>query len=665
VAILDTAAMNCQKLIPRYFPVIVCALAFLQYANTLPHDYAWDDKLVITANDYTKKGVGGLFEIFTNRVSVPYKSEYRPVPQAMFAVEYDLFKADPHAGHFFNILWYALTCALVYYFVSFSLPKLHKSFAFLVALLFVVHPLHVEVVANIKSRDEILALCFGLPSVMLLVKALERMSLRHLFAGLVCFGLAFLSKTNAVTLLPVVALVAWYRSPGSSVSRKLLISMAGLALCSLALVMLIRRMQNTVSDQGAPHLDSTVLNNIFLWTTRPKTIIPTSLVIILRYLGLFLYPHPLIHLYGYDQIPLNSWRDGITWVVVAGIITIAFMALRAWRRKGPLVFGVVFFAITYSVYSNLFFYAPDTMADRYLFIPSIGLGMLLVAGVFRIAGMDPHEPFLDRGTHSESDRAALKPMKIGGAVSRHFPWFPRRGKIVLAAFGILLAGYFTRTLIGSRDWADDYTLIYRRIQYMDNNAAAQAIYGSMLEKESFETKSPRLKQEKKLAAMKAFTRAISIYPDFYWAWLSIGKIFAERQNYDKAELAFLKAQRLEPMSADGYLCLGTLRLAVKDPDLATPYLEKAVLLDPKNGEAYVMLGKAYLQTNNLENLGALTTTARKWFPDNVELEALSATYYFRIRDYDRAFALARSALAKDPNNILALSILSAPQAQRF
>jgi 4-amino-4-deoxy-L-arabinose transferase-like glycosyltransferase len=649
--------MNYQKFIPRCFPFVIFAAAFLQYANTLSHDYAWDDKLVITANEYTKKGVSGLVEICTNRVSVPYKSEYRPVPQAMFAIEYDLFEARPWAGHFFNILWYALTCALVYNFICFVFPRLHGSFAFLVALLFAVHPLHVEVVANIKSRDEILALCLGLSSVMLLVKALERMSLKFLLAGSFCFGLAFLSKTNAVTMLPIVALVAWYRSPGTAISRKLLLSAGGLAVCSLLLVVLIRYLQNTASDQVAAQLNSTVLNNIFLWTTRPQTIIPTSLVIVLRYLGLFLYPHPLIHLYGYNQIPLSSWRDGITWAVVAGMAAVAMILFKTWRRKSLFVFGVAYFVMTYSVYSNLFFYAPDTMADRYLFIPSVGLAILLVTGIFRMAGLGRiGTPGRVSGPHHGGTWDGLRTLPA------NFGW---KQKLVLAAFGILLCAYFARTFVANRDWANDYTLIYRRIQYMENNAAAQAIYGSMLEKESFEAKSSSVKQEKKLAAMKAFTRAISIYPDFYWAWISIGKIFAERQNYDKADLAFLKAQQLEPLSADGYLCLGTLRLAVKEQDLATTYLEKAILLDPKMEEAYVMLGRAYLQTNQLENLGSMTTAARKWFPDHVELEALSATYYFRTQKYERAFTLARSVLAKDPGNILALSILSSPQAQRF
>jgi tetratricopeptide (TPR) repeat protein len=322
---------------------------------------------------------------------------------------------------------------------------------------------------------------------------------------------------------------------------------------------------------------------------------------------------------------------------LAGIIVLAFVILKTWRRKSPLVFGILFFAITYSVYSNLLFYAPDTMADRYLFIPSVGLAILFVAGVFRLAAIDYQKPSLDR----------------------------LRMKAVIALFGILIGAYFTRTYIGNRDWANDYTLIYRRIQYMENNAAAQAIYGSMLEKESVEAASPQLKQEKKAAAMKAFTRAISIYPDFYWAWISIGRIFADRQIYDKAELAFLKAQRLEPLNADGYYYLGTLYLVMKDQEFATTYLEKAILLDPKMEGAYIMLGRAYLQTNKIDNLGSMITTARKWFPDNIEMEALSATYYFRTRNYARAVALARSVLAKDPKNILALTILSSPAAQSF
>src|SRR5262245_1944432 len=503
--------MSYRKVIPKLLPALIFALAFLQYANTLAHDYAWDDKLVITNNEYTKKGTAGLAEIFSKRVSVPYKNEYRPVPQALFAIEYQLFNASPHAGHFFNAFWYALTCLLVYFFVRFCFPKIHHLFAFLVALLFVVHPLHVEVVANIKSRDEILTLFFGLAAVMLLVKAYERMSWKFLSVGLLAFVLAFLSKNNAVTLLPIIILVAWYRSAETRISRKLVISTIAIAICSAGLIGLIRYLHNTAAGENQMQLNSTVLNNIFLWTAHPHTIIPTALMIIFRYLRLFLYPHPLIHLYGYDQIPLNRWGDLSTWLVLLGLLCLGLIIIKTWRRKSLLVFGVLFFALTYSVYSNLFFYAPDTMADRYLFIPSIGLAILLVGGLFWLGGLDPQQPVVKT----------------------------TRAKAVVVLFALFLGGLFVRTYVGNRDWHDDYSLIFRRIEYMENNAAAQAIYGSMLERQIEAQTTPELKQQKRVAAMKAYTRAVEIYPDFYWAWISMGKLFAQQQIYDKAELAFL------------------------------------------------------------------------------------------------------------------------------
>jgi len=624
-----------EQQLAKWFPALLFVLACLQYCNTVTYDYAWDDKLVITANTYTTRGLKGLPDIFTKRVSIPYKSEYRPVPQALHAIEYDLFRGSPHAGHAFNILWYACACVLVYAFGRFVFFQLGELFAFLTAVLFLVHPLHVEVVANIKSRDEILALCFGLSGIMLLVKALEQKRWLLYVGGVACFLAACLSKSNAVTMLPLVPLVAWFRSPGLKVSRTLAASGGILAACTLALVALIRHSQTTVSPDLALHLNSSVLNNIFLWSAHTETIKPTALVIIARYVRLFLYPHPLIHQYGYDQVPLNHWADVTTWLVIAGLAGLALFVYRAWKRKIPLSFAVVFFAVTYSVYSNLLFFAPDTMADRYMFIPSVGLAMIAVYAVFKLASLD------------------LSATALSGT----------RARVVMGLFGIVLAAYFTRTVVGSRDWQNDSTLIHNRIRYMQNNAAAQAIYGYTLNKERYETASPELKEQRQVEAMKAFTDAIRIYPDFQAAWMAIGKLFAERGIYDKAELAFFKAQRLEPLSPDSYYCLGALYATQQDTDLAIPYLEKAVLLNPQMEEAYEALGKAYLSSNNIENLGSMTATARKWFPDNTNLEALQASYSFRMRDDARAFELARDVLSKDPQNTLALAVLSSPRVQ--
>jgi hypothetical protein len=203
---------------------------------------------------------------------------------------------------------------LVYALVRFVFPRFDRLFAWFAALLFVVHPLHVEVVANIKGRDEILALCFGLAGLMLLVAAIERRGWLPLLAGTACFAAAGLSKANAITLLPLVGLVVWFRQPEPRLTRSLAVSLAAIAAACVTLIVAVRHLQSTVSTDLALHLNSTVLNNIFLWTTRPETVVPTALVNIGRYVVLWLYPHPLIHLYGYDQIPLSRWSDLTTWL---------------------------------------------------------------------------------------------------------------------------------------------------------------------------------------------------------------------------------------------------------------------------------------------------------------------------------------------------------------
>ena len=280
-----------------------------------------------------RRASSGLPEIFTKRVSIPYKSEYRPVPQALHAIEYDLFGGTPAAGHAFNILLVHADLRSGLCLRALRLRQADPLFALLAALLFVVHPLHVEVVANIKGRDEILTLAFGLSAVMLLVTALERGRWLLAGAGVGCFVLACLSKTNAVTLLPLVPFVAWYRSPDSRVTRRLVISTLVIVACAVALVVGIRYLQGSVSTDLNLHLNSTVLNNVFLWTTRPETVVPTSLVNIGRYLLLFVYPYPLIHLYGLDQIPLASWTDVSTWLIIAGLVTTAIVLLRTWDRR--------------------------------------------------------------------------------------------------------------------------------------------------------------------------------------------------------------------------------------------------------------------------------------------------------------------------------------------
>ena len=205
-----------------YIKWIVFVFAFLLYADTLDLKYTLDDSMIITENSFTKKGFSGMVEIFTNDAFVGFLGKnnllpggrYRPLSQAMFAIEKEFFGFNPFMGHLINILWYAFTCMLLYI----VLMKLFKNVAsvqwyltipFIASLLFAAHPLHTEVVANIKGRDEILCLFFSLLTVYFILQYLEKRKIYLLVVNLFLFLLAILSKENAFTFLAVIPLIMY------------------------------------------------------------------------------------------------------------------------------------------------------------------------------------------------------------------------------------------------------------------------------------------------------------------------------------------------------------------------------------------------------------------------------------------------------------------------
>ncbi|HRN93164.1 MAG: glycosyltransferase family 39 protein [Chitinophagales bacterium] len=210
-----------QKLKPefwleRYRYRIVFVFSFLLYANSIFNYYALDDNLVATTNSQqphrlTSKGIPAIPEIFTEpyyKDAQGYAFDYRPIALATFAIEHSLFGDNPHVSHFFNVLLYALLCVLLLKTLEALLRNYNPLLAFVCTLLFVAHPVHTEVVASIKNRDEILALLFMLLACLAYFKTEERATNIWLYYLLfvVVFILSILSKPTAIVMLPIVIL---------------------------------------------------------------------------------------------------------------------------------------------------------------------------------------------------------------------------------------------------------------------------------------------------------------------------------------------------------------------------------------------------------------------------------------------------------------------------
>jgi hypothetical protein len=215
--------------------VVLIILAIGLYGQTFSFQYVLDDRLVIEKNKFTQKGISGIPEIFGNesfKGSLGEQKElveggrYRPLSIASFALEKSITGGSASASHLINIILYTLTGIFLYRVLLILFPRnsnLFMTVAFAAAALFIVHPLHVEVVANVKGRDEIFAFIAELAVLYFSLKWLQEKKSRYIIYSAICFLLGIFSKENLVTFLLIVPITAYFFT-NSSISDKIKIT---------------------------------------------------------------------------------------------------------------------------------------------------------------------------------------------------------------------------------------------------------------------------------------------------------------------------------------------------------------------------------------------------------------------------------------------------------
>src|SRR5688500_11297414 len=198
-------------------------LAVLLYVNTLGHQFVLDDEVVLSKNQYVQQGVKGIADILSHDTLSGYGrvgegasllegGRFRPLSLIMFALLFSFAGAQPFIYHLACVLLYALSCVVLYRILLLILEgNLQRNWiAFLATAIFLVHPVHTEVVANIKSCDEQLALLFGLSAIYSVFKWKDDKKWPWSVLAGFFFLLACLGKENAITLVAVIPLALYF-----------------------------------------------------------------------------------------------------------------------------------------------------------------------------------------------------------------------------------------------------------------------------------------------------------------------------------------------------------------------------------------------------------------------------------------------------------------------
>jgi len=383
-----TAEFISKEFSTKKIYALIIAFTFLLYGNTLFNDFVLDDGIVITKNDFTKKGIAGIADIFKydtfagehgTDVKLVAGGRYRPFTVAMFAIEYELFGENPAFFHFFNIVLYALTGILLYLilFKLFAFAKIETSInqAFakrwyfsvpvVTTLLFLAHPIHTEAVANIKGRDEIMTLLGALFATYMAIRHFETKNWLYLIGVFVGMFVGLLSKENAITFLVITPAALYYFAKADL--KKALIPVVPLLLAT-ALFLIIRNQVLGYHDGVIPR---ELMNDPFVdatWSQKWGTILYTLGI----YIKLLIFPHPLTWDYYPYHIPLVALTDIRALGSLLLYLALGVWALFGFYSRSVYSFAILLFMAALSPVSNLFFAVGTFMSERFVYISSIG-----------------------------------------------------------------------------------------------------------------------------------------------------------------------------------------------------------------------------------------------------------------------------------------------------
>jgi tetratricopeptide (TPR) repeat protein len=318
-----------------------------------------------------------------------------------------------------------------------------------------------------------------------------------------------------------------------------------------------------------------------------STRIATAFFVLGKYLQLLVVPYPLISDYSYHTISFTTFANPVVWLsagAYVAMIAVAFARVRN-NRKDPIGLAIVFFLVSISIFSNLFFLIAGIMAERFLFFAAVGFCMVPAYA-------------LDHWLHS---RGAGQPETWKKGVLYLMP--------VVLLFSVV-------TMARGVEWQDNATLFKADVHKAPENCRLQYNMGTniLIAAENLAPEDParvKLSQE----GIGYLKKAIAIYPDYALAWSEIGNTYVRMVNYDSAEV----------------------------------YCARTIVLNPRDAVALENLAAIYFKSGRFEQSLAICRSAVKLDSDYARGYRNMGSCYLRLGKNDSAVVAYKTALAIEPS----------------
>jgi tetratricopeptide (TPR) repeat protein len=567
------------------FLVIITLAVYWQVGN---HEFVnYDDNDYITENQHVQAGLTlkSIAWAFTST----HASNWHPLTWLSHMLDCQIYGLNPSGHHFTSVLFHILNSILLFLIFKRMTRAFWKS-AF-VAALFAIHPLHVESVAWVAERKDVLSTFFWMLTMGAYILYVQNPGIKKYLLTVLLFALGLMAKPMLITL-PFVLLLLDYWPLGRFNKRSL-----ALKLIQEKIPFFVLAAASSIATLFAQQSGGAVesLDAIPLFVR-----ISNAIVSYLSYIGKMILPHNLAVLYPHPGMPP-------VWQIAGGcllLVFISFIAVKTLKWHPYFAVGWLWYLGTLVPVIGLVQVGLQSMADRYTYIPLTGIFIIIAWGV--------------------SDLAAGWRYKKEG---------------LAAASAILLLILIVATWFQVGHWTNSITLFKHAINVTENNSVANNNLGTAFSG-----------QGKVFEAIKHYTEALRIDPMYADAHYNLGNAFVRQGRISEAISHYTEALRIKPNDAEVRSNLGSVLFKQGRVDEAIGHYTEALRINPVCAEAHNNLGNVLADQGRISEAISHYTEALRINPDfaeaGVNLKKVSAF----LNEIDEAVKRLQELLEVNPED---------------
>lgn len=548
------------------------------YLGALSHGFVLDDLIHITSNPLLRSSAAGV-DLFSTPT---YPGNlYRPLVTLSYLLTYRVWELNPLPYHASNIILHGMICSLLF---GVLLKLVRQRAALWIAVLFAIHPLHVEAVAGVSGRAELLAHLFGLSAIFVALRSRsiqsDHRSIAALLRGCAIFsGLlgALLAKESGVTYLLLLPLCIWFQERSSTAGnfraihkyRVELVSALLASGCYLAL------RWSALGALVVPISPSAFVDNPLLQAGTVDRVL-NSFVLLGKYLYLSMAASPLGVEYSYvSQALYTSLLDAEALSYMVLFLLLLLIAFKGLKRREAHGFFALWFFSGFIVTSNVFFPIGTIFAERLAYISLAGAMGTLV-------------------------------LYLNQLQSRSFRY---------SVYSLLVCIYGFQTFLYVSVWRDSETLFTWQVKYSPTSVKALVNYSVVLRNAG--------KNEK---AFRYAHRARELYPKYAEAAFALATIEYAQGKSEKGREYLLETIALNPDHTPALNMLGRALFNARDYEGAGSYFRQAMSSSPGNVDSQLGLLAIAISSGDVQTAVKIHRSVAPLAGDRVEFRQLDAAF---------------------------------------